>query len=423
MTYNYYLNTNKRNKKIGIFLLLRENYQQIYINAKEYIETNGLSLNQAIEKYWDSKLQRVKSNYIGAMELNQYLSAFKLRYQNLVRAIKIEKPEASFEEIKDYLFEKTKQKQIMDFHTAYSQFIEIRKNEVTLSTTKKFKTLSNILKEFENHTNFKITFKNVDLYFKDMFMDFLINHKKQAPNTISKYFDLLRTFLIWGINRKVHNNKEFEKFKLRTVPVDITYLNEIELQRLFEYDFSYNLAFDRARDVFCFACYTGQRFSDVSNFKFNDVENDVWNLRTQKTKELNKIPLIDNAISIINKYKQQGLSKLPTISNQKTNYYLKEICKAVKINDVVNIVTYEGSQRVETEKPKYELVTTHTARRTFVTLSLQKGMRQEIVMKITGHTDLKSFKKYVKIADVVKFTEMKKIWNDNETTSNIFKIA
>jgi len=422
MTYNFYLNRNeKQRNKVSIFLYARENGKTICLNTEEYIETNGLSIKQAIDKYWDNKLQKVKSNYIGSLELNQYLAAFKLHIQNFVRKLREPNPYLSFEEIKEQLIEKTKPQQIIDFHTAFSQFIEIRKNEVTISTTKKFKTLQNILKEFEKSTQYKITFKNIDLMFKDLLLNFLINEKKLATNTISKYFDLLRTFLIWSLDRKIHSNTEFHKFKLKTVPTDIVYLTPNELEKLYSYDFSNNLAYERVRDVFCFACYTGQRFSDVSNFKFIDIENNIWNLRTQKTKEINKIPLIDNAVNIIQKYEQQGLSKLPTICNQKTNFYLKEICKIAGINDKINIVSYKGTERLETEKYKYELITTHTARRTFVTLSLEKGMRQEIVMKVTGHNDLKSFKKYLKIADSVKFSEMLNIWNDKPT--NILKIA
>ena len=62
-------------------------------------------------------------------------------------------------------------------------------------------------------------------------------------------------------------------------------------------------------------------------------------------------------------------------------------------------------------KPKYELVTSHMGRRTFVTLSLEKGMRPEIVMKITGHKDYATFKRYIEITSKVKYQEMMKAWN------------
>ena len=87
--------------------------------------------------------------------------------------------------------------------------------------------------------------------------------------------------------------------------------------------------------------------------------------------------------------------KLPvSISNQKTNIYLKELGEFAGINEPLLITKYRGVEVVEIKEPKYNLMTSHTARRTFVTLSLEKGMRPETVMEITGHKDYKMFKKY-----------------------------
>ena len=75
------------------------------------------------------------------------------------------------------------------------------------------------------------------------------------------------------------------------------------------------------------------------------------------------------------------------------------------------IVEYRGAVRIESIKPKYELVTSHMGRRTFVTLSLEKGMISEIVMKIIGHKDYKTFERYIEIINKVKHQEMMKAWN------------
>jgi adenylate cyclase class IV len=63
------------------------------------------------------------------------------------------------------------------------------------------------------------------------------------------------------------------------------------------------------------------------------------------------------------------------------NDYLKELGKFAEIEQPVQKVKFIGSRRIEEKVPKYELITTHTARRTFVTLSLEKGIRPETVMK------------------------------------------
>jgi integrase len=104
------------------------------------------------------------------------------------------------------------------------------------------------------------------------------------------------------------------------------------------------------------------------------------------------------------------LSLIHIISNQKTKEYLKLIAKDAELNELVSVVNYSGARKIENFYPKRELVTTHIARRTFVTLALEKGIRPEVVMSITGHKDYKTFKKYIKITDKVKLVEMNRFW-------------
>ena len=80
------------------------------------------------------------------------------------------------------------------------------------------------------------------------------------------------------------------------------------------------------------------------------------------------------------------------------------------VDDTISIDKYQGAKRITISEPKYNLVTTHTARRTFITLSLEKGMRPEVVMKITGHKDWKSFKKYIKIVERIQILELHGSW-------------
>ncbi|HQO64434.1 MAG TPA: tyrosine-type recombinase/integrase, partial [Syntrophorhabdus sp.] len=112
------------------------------------------------------------------------------------------------------------------------------------------------------------------------------------------------------------------------------------------------------------------------------------------------------AAAILKKYK----NKLPAFSNQKLNLHLKSLAKDAKINQNVAMQRYRGATREDSISPKHKLITTHTARRTFITLSLEKGIRPEVVMAITGHKDYKTFKAYIKITDEVKKNELLKAW-------------
>ena len=214
----------------------------------------------------------------------------------------------------------------------------------------------------------------------------------------------------WAFEMGYHQTTEYRRFKVWREETDIIYLSEEELMKLFEYDLKEGSSFEKVRDVFCFGCFTGQRFSDIAGFKFDNVKNGSWFVRTVKTKDPLEIPLNKYALEIIDKYKERG-QNMPVMSNQKTNEYLKGICELVEINEPIINIKYRGSERIENAMPKYDFITTHTARRTFVTLSLEKGMRPETVMAITGHKDYKTFKKYIKITSKVKGVEMNQIWN------------
>ena len=165
----------------------------------------------------------------------------------------------------------------------------------------------------------------------------------------------------------------------------------------------------KVRDLFCFQCLTGVRFSDIKNLSREDIKGPIWKLRTQKTRQIIDIPLNSFAISILAKYNECP-QPLPVITNQKMNEYLKVLCRKASIDDQTKTVKYMGSERIETVYKKFEIVGTHTARRTFISLSLQKGMKPDVIMAITGHTTYKMMQKYLKIADNFKREEMDKAW-------------
>src|SRR5690606_20228421 len=88
---------------------------------------------------------------------------------------------------------------------------------------------------------------------------------------------------------------------------------------------------------------------------------------------------------------------LPVISDVKYNQYIKEVCKIAGIDTPTLITSWKGGKRIDEIKLKYELISSHTARRTFITRLLRKGLLPEQIMKITGHRNRRSFDEYVKI--------------------------
>src|SRR5690606_18465733 len=115
--------------------------------------------------------------------------------------------------------------------------------------------------------------------------------------------------------------------------------------------------------------------------------------------DLLQIPLSPAAKQILQKHQGKGLKALPVISNQKTNDHLKDLCRLAGITDIVSQSRKSGGATMQAMVQKCDLITTHAARRTFVTLSLESGIRTEIVMAITGHKDYATMKKYIKITE------------------------
>jgi integrase len=204
-----------------------------------------------------------------------------------------------------------------------------------------------------------------------------------------------------ALDEGIHNNTEFQRKKFRVVneESDNIYLTEEEINRIYNLDLSKNIRLEKIRDLFIVAARTALRFSDLINLKENNfIQNrkgSFLKVNTQKTKEEVIVPLKREVVEIFNKYNGQ----LPrNISNQKMNDYLKELGRLAEINSKENKVITKGGFRIEETFKKWELLTTHTARRSAATNLYLAGFNPLSIMKITGHRTEKSFMKYIRMS-------------------------
>ena len=409
MTINFYLDSRSNQTEKNIILYLRGLGKTLKFNTGEKINP----------KDWDSNKQIAKRTYTGHPELNSYLSSLKEKIFKRIRLLNIEHDILTFQMIRDDIQTLFEIKKPIDgkkvFYESYKLFIEAKKTERRFRTIQKYETLLDHLKNFEKDKRYTISFDKMNLQFYEKFTAYLIKDLGHSNNTIGKYISSLKTFLHWAVDQNYNSRLDFIKFKIHNEKTDIVVLNENELMTIYNLDFSKlkdipnRSTLEKVRDVFLFQCFTGQRFSDIENLKRDDIKNDSWYLHTYKTKDIIEIPLTPLAKEILNKYKSDS-QPLPIISHQKTNDLIKDVCKLAKIDEPLTLVRYSGNERIENIKQKYDFITTHTARRTFVTLSLEKGMKPETIMEITGHTNYKTFRKYVKITSKVKHQEMNKFW-------------
>ena len=150
------------------------------------------------------------------------------------------------------------------------------------------------------------------------------------------------------------------------------------------------------------------------NLRKNDIKDDHIEVTTIKTGDSISIELNNVTREILHKYKDYPFTDnrvLPVIQNQPMNRHLKDLCKLAGINEQIRVTTYKGNQRKDEIKEKWELVGTHTGRRTFIVNCLSLGIPPNVVMKWTGHSDYKAMKPYIDIVDSIKASEMTKLDN------------
>lgn len=242
------------------------------------------------------------------------------------------------------------------------------------------------------------------------FTDYLINEVRITNNTIAKYVKTIKSFMNWSEKKGYTSNLAHKSFQLKEQEGEIYFLTLDELMKLYRMPLQIE-ALDRVRDVFCFGCFTGLRYSDIQNLTSANIRNGFINLTTIKTQEKNNIPLNSLALDILNKYSDGCIKSLPTISNQKMNEHLKELGKLAGFTRPVLQVRFRGAMRLEKSIPLHEVLTTHVARKTFITNSIYLGMNSEAVMEITGQKTRKAYKRYFKIVDEFKHVQMQNTWN------------
>lgn len=401
----YLKNSPTKNKKIVAHIFIEKQQPRLYYFTNETIQP----------PQWDIDKQRARTKGAdkapGAAALNSYLDSLENEILTSIYEIKRDEPLSSYQTVKARLLSKLNQVQEKTFLEYYDDFLRINANQVSKGTNINRQTLRKVLAGFVNNQKQPLKFSSIDRLFWEKFYTYLTLDRKLRVSTCKQYLNMIKTFLLWTFERGLHHNLEFKKFKLSVPTKEIVYLEPDELQKIIDIDLTAKPGLDQVRDLFLFGCFTGARYSDISTITRADIQNNIWHLRTHKTKDSLRIPLNDIAISILEKYKDTP-APLPVSIIQTAIRQIRKVCKLAGIDTPVKTTKYIGTNRIDETKPKYELIGTHTARRTFVTLSILQGIKPETVMKITGHSDYKTMQKYLNITNKEAHKEYFKVWGN-----------
>ena len=344
------------------------------------------------------------------MQLDRYSSFFTEivnRYKNIDEELTVDILKQRFDE----KFKKITVKS--DFFRIYQEFLDEKENDYTgnsisNSTLKRYKCNKNLLEDFESNSKVKISLGKFDNKLYNKFLKYCIEEKKHSANTLHRNVGLLKTFLLWALNKKYTYNNNFIAFKKPAkFTTDEIALNYEQVELIYNYNLSENKRLEKVRDLFVFGCTTGMRFGNYSTISRSDVDGNFIRVIDLKSKSKNlAIPLNSISKSILEKYDYN----LPSITNQKMNEYIKEVFKKLEFTDEIKKTMKYGDELVDQKAEFWTRISSHTARRSFITIMKNKRVPDKVIMSYTGHTSLEVFNAYYRPSEDDKINYMNEVF-------------
>lgn len=387
----------------------------IPIYARIWIDSlyTDVSTKEAVpERHWCAKAARVKKRRENARSLNETLDFILSQIKKAYSQLKNEGRPISARAIKARYQGKDKAvltcRDLMDYH---------RDNELKKlapGTAKNYNATEKYVVRF-----IKKEFKSDDIHLAQINYSFIVQFedylrscpplRKSQPlnnNGIMKHLERLQKFTTLALKHGWLKTDPFALYQLKYEEFDCPFLERDELDTIAM------LTIPRenmrvVRDVFIFSCYTGLSYIEVKNLNKSDIVNGIdggqWIMvRRQKTKTPVKLPLLDEAKAILEKYAnypavENNYSLLRVFSGQKINQYLKKIAKLCNIE---------------------KNLTFHVARHTFATtITLLNDVPIETVSKLLGHTKLSTTQKYARVIEKKISKDMAQLKSKLKTNS------
>lgn len=373
-------------------------YLRITVNGKR---AEVSTMRKVPISKWDARANKIIGYSTETKQTNRQLDIIKNRIYEIYHNLLHEDIEGvSALRIRDeYIGANKNQKYILEMFEEHNlQMERLVGKDFSFRTLQRYKTtkkhLAKYMKSSLGLTDCSI--KKIDVKYINGFIYFLKANQNLSHNSSLKYVAYFKKIVRVAYANGWLDKDPFYNFKLRPNTIEKEFLNEDELGKLIQANFSIP-RLRQVRDVFIFSCYTGLAYTDVAKLMEDDIvigmDGSRWiKVKRTKTKTLSSIPILPIAEKIIAKY--ASLTKhekklLPVYSNQKTNGYLKEIA------DLCGI----------TKK-----LTFHMARHTFATtVTLSNGVPIESVSKMLGHKSLKTTQHYAKILDHKLSEDMKNL--------------
>lgn len=373
------------NNEAGLYLRITVDGKRVNVSLKRRVPID----------LWDAKKKKAKGTFAKAKQINHYLDEVANKVFQIYQELKYSDQLITAQIIKaKFIGEDEQSKTLLELIAYHSKKIE---NTLAAGSIRNFGVTENYIKKFmiEKRKTKDIYLKQLDFKFLIDFENYLANvwpvghPRAMSQNTIMKHIQRLRKVITLAYHLEWIGRDPFVRWKPIFEKKVREYLSETELSQLENFDFNSD-RLDRVRDLFIFSCYTGISYIDIMNLTKNNIAIGIdggnWIVtRRQKTKSSVKVPLLEKAENIINKYANHPMTEvssslLPLITNEKLNVYLKEVANHVGIK---------------------KNLTFHMARHTFATtITLSNGVPIETVSKLLGHTKIATTQIYARVLEI-----------------------
>jgi len=360
-----------------------------------------ISTGQKIElELWDLKACRAIGKTNKVRVLNEYLDKMSVDVVKAFNELKSLNDDISAEMLRDKLTGKSidRRKYLIEccqiYNSSFEKLVGIEIGKIT------FGRYATFAARISNFISSKMKQKDIMLHeikysFGIEYEHYLKTELKLHQNTLVKYIQYLNRVLDYCVKYEWLDKNVLFGYKCPVKETKREYLNQDELQRVMDKEIHID-RLSEVRDIFVFCCHTGYAYKDAAQLTPDHIGTGIngrkWIYTSrQKNDNVSNVPLLDQAMEIIEKYKDHPIcvSKnriLPMKSNQKLNAYLKELADICSIN-----------------KP----MTMHIARHTFATtVLLSNGVSMEATSKMLGHSSLKTTQIYGKILETRVGAEM-----------------
>lgn len=397
-------NVNKKTSVGTIYVYLDFNYRNV--REQKFFKTPV-----KISTVDWAKSGQVRKSHPNHKEINELLASEMKRVLDMINEMRRDDIDVTPQNISTINEKKREAKK--DLIQLAEEYINSR-SDLTERHKQKLESLVSRIKDFSKGK--KVSYSSVNQKWIDTFTMYLQEgnpdsddknlQKSQQPSTINKTFSFFKQILN-HLNREGIIDDRYKSFKYpKAFQSKKVILTEEEIRKFIDYKPT-SQKLQKVKDLSLIQLMTGLRYSDLINIRQTNISGSSLEIMNKKTKKYTSIPLHKELNTLLQKH-DYDLSNL-SLSNTNYNKYLKELMELAKVDTLVEKFYFENGEMKSVFKPKYDLIGTHTFRRTFITQAILKGIPVHVIQSITGHSTLKQLSEYVNIVEEMKAVEIKKL--------------